>query len=493
MNKWIKKLIMLVMAFGLVMSSGMGMLNMHTVNAEETDPTLERIKKSGKLVVGTSADYAPYEFHTTEHGKDKIVGFDIEAAREIGKQLGVKTEIQEMSFDALLGAVKTGKVDVVVAGMTETPERSEEVNFSKPYFVDKNVVLTLKQNKEKWSTLKQLRQAKLAAQVSSKQDDIAHDITDKKVVSLKKITDEVTQLNQEKVDGVVVASTTAKSYLEQSDQFAVSPAKLPGISNGSSVVMNKNATVLQSKVNKILDDHIIGEPLQKMQDDAIALMNKKESFVSKYSPYFVKGTLYTIGLAVIGVFFGIILGILFALMKLSSIKVFKWLASAYIEAVRCVPLLIQVFIVYFGTQAIGLHISSFLAGAIAMFLNSAAYVAEIIRSGIQAVPDGQTEAARSLGFTKNQTMRYMILPQAIKNILPALGNEFVTVIKEGSVVSVIGVGELTFQTSVVQGASFKPFIPLIITAVIYFILTFGISRLLNLFEKKLRKSDKTLG
>jgi len=493
MKKWMKKAVVLLMAIGMLISSGIGIFGVHAVNADQTDPTLARIKKSGKLVVGTSADYAPYEFHTTENGQDKIVGFDMDVAREIGKQLGVKTEIQEMSFDALLGAVKTGKVDIVVAGMTETPERAQEVNFSKPYFVDKNVVLTLKQNKNKWTTLKQIRHAKLAAQVSSKQDDLAHEISNKQVVSLKKITDEVTQLTQKKVDGVVVASTTAKSYLEQSNQFAVSPAKLPGITNGSSVVMNKNATVLQAKVNKILDDHIIGAPLQKMQDKAIKLMNKKESFASKYAPYFVKGTFYTIGLAVIGVFFGIILGILFALMKLSSIKPFKWLASAYIEAVRGVPLLIQVFIVYFGTQAIGVHVSSFLAGAIAMFLNSAAYVAEIIRSGIQAVPTGQTEAARSLGFTKNQTMRYMILPQAIKNILPALGNEFVTVIKEGSVVSVIGVGELTFQTSVVQGASFKPFIPLIITAAIYFILTFGISRLLNLFEKKLRKSDKTLG
>lgn len=493
MKKWVKKLAVLAMTVGLVMSSGLGVMGISSVSAAQTDPTLDRIKKSGKLVVGTSADYAPYEFHTTENGKDKIVGFDIAAAREIGKQLGVKTEIQEMSFDALLGAVKTGKVDMVVAGMTETPERAEEVNFSKPYFIDKNVVLTLKQNKNKWATLKQIRSAKLAAQVSSKQDDLAHEITDKKVVSLKKITDEVTQLTQKKVDGVVVASTTAKSYLQQSDQFAVSPAKLPGISNGSSVVMNKNATVLQAKVNKILDDHIIGAPLKKMHDQAIEQMNKKESFFHKYAPYFIKGTGYTIGLAIIGVFFGILLGIIFALMKLSSVRIFRWLASAYIEAVRGVPLLIQVFIVYFGTQAIGLNVSSFLAGAIAMFLNSAAYVAEIIRSGIQAVPAGQTEAARSLGFTKGQTMRYMVLPQAIKNILPALGNEFVTVIKEGSVVSVIGVGELTFQTSVVQGASFKPFIPLIITAVIYFILTFGISRLLNLFEKRLRKSDKTMG
>lgn len=199
MNKWMKKLIMMVMAFGLVISSGMGIFDVHAVNADQTDPTLARIKKSGKLVVGTSADYAPYEFHTTENGQDKIVGFDMDVAREIGKQLGVKTEIQEMSFDALLGAVKTGKVDIVVAGMTETPERAQEVNFSKPYFVDKNVVLTLKQNKNKWKTLKQIRHAKLAAQVSSKQDDLAHEISNKQVVSLKKITDEVTQLTQKKL------------------------------------------------------------------------------------------------------------------------------------------------------------------------------------------------------------------------------------------------------------------------------------------------------
>jgi len=241
-----------------------------------------------------------------------------------------------------------------------------------------------------------------------------------------------------------------------------------------------------------LEKHVIGAPLDKWRDEAVALMNHKESFFEKYYPYFVKGTINTVGLAVIGVFFGIVLGILLALMKLSSVKPLKWFAVAYIEAVRGVPLLIQVFIVYFGTQVIGLNVSSFMAGAIAMFLNSAAYVAEIIRSGIQAVPNGQTEAARSLGFTKMQTMRYMVLPQAIKNILPALGNEFVTVIKEGSVVSVIGVGELTFQTSVVQGASFKPFIPLIISAAIYFILTFGISRLLGRFEKKMQQSDRKL-
>ena len=494
MKKWMKKVAILLMAIGMFISSGAGVFSVKNVSAAETDPTLSRVKKSGKLVIGTAAEYAPYEFHATVNGKDKILGFDMDVARTLAKHLGVKLEVQDMSFDSLLGAVKTGKIDMAIAGMTYTPERAKEVNFSTPYYNDKNVVLTLKENKNKWATLDQIRGAKLGAQVSSSQSKLASSLTDKKTVQVKKITDLVMQLSQKKVDAVVLAQTSAKSYLTQSDQFSITKAKLPiTTGNAVSTVMNKNSPVFKEKVDQILKDQVIGAPLQKWQDKAFKQAVQKDSFIKKYMPYFIKGTEYSVGLAVIGVFFGIILGVLFALMKMSTIKPLKWLAVAYIEAIRGVPLLIQVFLVYFGTQVIGLDVSSFLAGAIAMFLNSAAYVAEIIRSGIQAVPAGQTEAARSLGFTKNQTMRYMILPQAIKNILPALGNEFVTVIKEGSVVSVIGVGELTFQTSVVQGASFKPFLPLIVTAVIYFILTFGITRLLNLFEKKLHKSDKSFG
>jgi polar amino acid transport system substrate-binding protein len=490
MKTWFKKVMIVMATIGLMVGNFLALVP--NASAAQTDPVLTKIKSSGKLVVGTSADYAPYEFHTTIDGKDQIVGFDISMAKEIAQQLGVKLEVQDMSFDALLGAVKTGKVDLAIAGMSATPEREQEVSFSEPYFVDQNVVLVLKKDADKYETLTGLKSATLAAQITTTQLDVAKSVNPKKVVTLKKVTDEVTQLAQGKVDGVVVPTTTAEAYTTSSSQFAIAKAVLPGTTDGSSIMMAKNATVLQSKVNTILEKHVIGKPLEKWRQQAVETMNKKESFVKKYTPYFIKGTINTIGLAVIGVFFGIILGVLFALMKLSAFKPFKWFATAYIEAVRGVPLLIQVFIVYFGTQVIGLDVSAFVSGAIAMFLNSAAYVAEIIRSGIQAVPAGQTEAARSLGFTKAQTMRYVVLPQAIKNILPALGNEFVTVIKEGSVVSVIGVGELTFQTSVVQGASFKPFLPLVISALIYFVLTFGISRILGLFEKNLQKSDRKI-
>ncbi|MDR3190129.1 MAG: ABC transporter substrate-binding protein/permease [Lactobacillaceae bacterium] len=487
-----KKIGVILMTTLLMLSTVVGLFGLTDTAsaAAKTDPTWEKIKKSGTLVVGTSADYAPYEFHTTVNNKDEIVGFDMAMAKEIAKQLGVKLKIVDMSFDALLGSVTTGKVDMVIAGMSDTEEREQEVDFSTSYFNDANVMLVKKNQLNQLKTVKDFKGKKIAAQVASTQYEAGETGFPKStIVALKKITDEATQVSQDKVAGAIVASTTADSYVMQSKQFAISPIKIPNNTKGSAIAMPKNSPVLKSKVNKIIKENVLGAPMKKWKAEAIKTMTKKESFFDKYWPYFVKGTYFTLGLAVIGVFFGVVLGTLIALMKISNVWVLKALANVYIEFVRGTPLLIQVFIVFFGTQIIGLNVAGFVAGATAMSLNSAAYVAEIIRSGINSISNGQTEAARSLGLSKKQAMRYVVLPQAVKNILPALGNEFITVIKEGSVVSVIGVGELTFQTSLVQGVSFKPFTPLMITALIYFILTFTLSRLLGLAERRMAKSN----
>ncbi len=177
-------------------------------------------------------------------------------------------------------------------------------------------------------------------------------------------------------------------------------------------------------------------------------------------------------------------------MKLSPFIPLKWLAVVYIEFIRGTPLLVQVFLVFFGTTAVlGLDISALVCGIIALIINSAAYIAEIIRAGINAVDKGQMEAARSLGLNYKQSMKAVIMPQAIKNILPALGNEFVTVIKESSIVSIIGVSEIMYNAQVIQGASFDPFTPLIIAALFYFVLTFTLSRLLAYIEGRMSVSD----
>lgn len=215
-------------------------------------------------------------------------------------------------------------------------------------------------------------------------------------------------------------------------------------------------------------------------------MFKQQSFLEGYGSYFLRGTGITIILTVIGVFFGTLLGTLLALMKQAKNRVIKAIAVVYIQYFRGTPLLVQVFMIYFGTQLLHLNVSAFMSAALALALNSGAYVSEVIRSGIESVALGQTEAARSLGLSNRQTMRLVVLPQAIKTILPALGNEFISLLKESAVVSVIGVGELMFQTSVVQGSSFKPFLPLVIASLIYFTLTLVLSSLLKIFDRRFK-------
>ncbi|HEY4399713.1 MAG TPA: ABC transporter substrate-binding protein/permease [Lactobacillaceae bacterium] len=469
-----------------------------SVSAATTDPALEKIQKKGTLVVGLSADYAPYEFHKTlkgseykdagviASGDDHIVGFDVSLAQTVAKQLGVKLQIKELGFDALLGAMKTGKIDMIISGMSDTPEREKEVDFSKPYLTAPQTMLIQKKDASKYTTnLSTWKGAKIAAQKQTIQEQAAQGVSGAQTVSLQKFTDEILQLSQGTVQGVVAEEPIAKAYAQQNKALEVIYPKFSIDAGASAIAMPKNSPALQAQVNEVVSKVTTNGQLKEWQKEAGALMfvGKNESFWSKYGHYFISGTWITLLLAFIAVIMGAILGTLLALMKLSKNWILKIISNVYIEFLRGTPLLVQVFLVFFGSQVFGLGLDAFASGALAMGLNSGAYVAEIVRSGINSVDNGQTEAARSLGLSPKKTMQKVVLPQAVKTILPALGNEFVTVIKESSVISVVGVGELMFQAGVVQGASFKPFLPLVIVSLIYFVLTFGLSRILNKIEK----------
>ncbi|ABY95401.1 MULTISPECIES: amino acid ABC transporter permease [Thermoanaerobacter] len=209
----------------------------------------------------------------------------------------------------------------------------------------------------------------------------------------------------------------------------------------------------------------------------------------KYSHLFVSGLLMTLKLTFLAVTIGVILGLIVALIKMSSIKPISFIGASYVEIIRGTPLLVQLLLIYNGLMQFGIDIPAFTAGVSALAINSAAYVAEIIRAGIQAVDPGQNEAARSLGMTHAMAMRYVIIPQAIKNILPALGNEFIVMLKESAIISVIGFADLTRQADIIQSITYKYFEPYIIIAAIYFIMTFIFSRLLGIFERRLRAGD----
>ena len=194
------------------------------------------------------------------------------------------------------------------------------------------------------------------------------------------------------------------------------------------------------------------------------------------------------------------LGLIITLGSMSRFSPLRWLTKTFVWIIRGTPLMVQIFFIFYALPQIGVKIPNisglgfdfprFASGILAMGLNSGAYVGEIVRAGIQAVDKGQTEAARSLGMTSWQTMRRVVLPQAFKNILPALGNEFVTVIKESSIVTVIGITELMFNTSQVYSSSYRYFESLIVCALIYFVMTFTTSRLLGVLEGRMKRSAR---
>jgi His/Glu/Gln/Arg/opine family amino acid ABC transporter permease subunit len=214
------------------------------------------------------------------------------------------------------------------------------------------------------------------------------------------------------------------------------------------------------------------------------------TFLQKYYKYFITGTLNTLFISFFGVIFGVVIGVFLALMKMSRISLFKKAATAYIEVIRGTPLLVQLFIIYIGIPKLtGLPIPDMTLGIIAVSLNSAAYVAEVIRAGIQSIDKGQMEAARSLGMPHNMAMKYIIIPQAFRNILPALGNEFIVLVKESAIVSVIGIPDLMYRADTVRGISYKPFAPLLVAAAIYFVITFTLSKLVSRLERRLGAGD----
>ena len=220
----------------------------------------------------------------------------------------------------------------------------------------------------------------------------------------------------------------------------------------------------------------------------------------QYIDLFLEGMACTVTLSALTVVFGFILALVLAVMRMSKVAPLRWLASVYVEVFRATPMLVQVFIVYYvlladvslpALKLFGfIRLERMIPGVLALSMNSAAYLSEIIRSGIQSIDLGQTEAARSLGMTQMQTMRHIILPQAIKNILPAIANEFVTIIKESSICFTIGVQDIMSAVKSAQMAAFTIAEPLLIAAAIYFCLTFPTSKIIAYFERRMSRGDR---
>lgn len=214
-------------------------------------------------------------------------------------------------------------------------------------------------------------------------------------------------------------------------------------------------------------------------------------------PILVKGAQFTIIVTAAAVFIGIVIGLLMSLLKLSGNIIGKTVANIYIEILRGTPLLVQIFLFHYGVSAVignlsgeKFHFQVITTAIVVLGLNSGAYVAEIFRAGIQGVDAGQIEAARSLGMSKMQTLRYVVVPQAWKLVIPPLGNEFVMLLKDSSLLSTIGAMEIMKRGQIYIAKNFVPFSGYLAVAAVYFVLTFTLTRFINGYERKLNSGGK---
>ena len=221
----------------------------------------------------------------------------------------------------------------------------------------------------------------------------------------------------------------------------------------------------------------------------------------EYWKLFLQGVACTVSLSALTVVFGFVLALILAICRMGKLKVLKALATVYVELFRATPMVVQIFLIFYvvfdgvkvlpGYKLFGfIRFERFFPAVVALSLNSGAYLSEIIRSGIQSIDGGQTEAARSLGLNAWKTMRFVVLPQAIKNILPAIANEFVTIIKESAICYTIGVQDIMSAVNAVKGATYRMGEALIIATALYFCLTYPTSKIIAYFERKMSVGDK---
>jgi glutamine transport system permease protein len=202
-------------------------------------------------------------------------------------------------------------------------------------------------------------------------------------------------------------------------------------------------------------------------------------------PILLKGLQVTLYIFVIAIILGFLIGLIMALLKLAPLKILNWIAKIYVDAIRGTPFIVQLFFIYFGLNSLNiLSLNSTTAGIITVAINAGAYFAEIIRAGIQSIDKGQTEAARSIGLTGAQAMRFVILPQAFRRMLPTITNQSIISLKDTSLLSVIGIADLTQQGQIQAAATFEAFKIWLAVGIIYFIVIYLLSILANFFERR---------
>lgn len=276
MKKYLKKITVTLLAVCLLFTVGCTSKE-SAASGNQSLSKLEEIKESGELVIGTSADYPPYEFHIVKDGKDEIVGFDIAIAKEIAKDLGVELVIEDMGFDGLLPALKSDKIDIIIAGMTPTEERKESVDFSKVYYTAVQKALISTDNVDTLKTVDDLTGKKIGVQKATIQEELAKEqIKDANIEALTSIADLILQLKSNKIDAIIAEGPVADAYASNLEGIEVANIKFETGDSGSAIAMNKGNEDLVESINKTLDKLMENNKIEEFVFEAIKLSEENQ-------------------------------------------------------------------------------------------------------------------------------------------------------------------------------------------------------------------------
>ncbi len=464
------------------------------------------------IIVGANIGNVPWEFQDTT---GKFVGFEIDLVNEIGLLLDRKIEIINIPFNGLFAAVQSGRVDIAISSIGITPKRLESMSFTQPYYDSDQSLTTVKGNGIE--SLNDLRNKIIAVDTGSTGDIWATENKQKYGFAEIRRYEGLAPAMLDVVIGRVkgyISDIPALLYYTKDKPNLVVVERIP-TGGRYSLMMGKNKPLVDQANKAITSLKLAGVvntlhakwfgalaeeatstvrvvPMPAGEEglilDFVDTFLNMDVFMQTY-PMLIAGLVVTIQLGFIAIIAGLVFGLLLALSRLYAHKAIQVTAKAYIDIFRSIPLLVLLIVIFYALPFVGLSFSPFNAAAVALTLVSGAYTAEIFRAGIEAVPKGQFEASKALGLSYKNTMVEVILPQAIKIVIPPLTNNCINVIKDTALASVVAMPDLLKQATQAQAVAANP-TPLIAAAVIYLMFLLPLVLWVSRLEVKFRRESR---
>jgi His/Glu/Gln/Arg/opine family amino acid ABC transporter permease subunit len=451
---------------------------------------LDRVRASGRLRVGIDATYPPFGIAEG----DQFSGFDVDIARAIARELGVEAVLVNASFDGVFPALQNGTFDVVISAVTITPERSASLLFSDPYVADGQQIVV--RGDSAITGPDDLAGRTVGVQINTTAQFAMETRPGVIIAKYNTIDLALLDLQNGRVDAVAGDGSVLR-YMLRSNFPGLKTAGAEYTDEQFGVVLAPTSDDLRRAVNAALWRMQESGEYAKIHDkwlgqnaEPIVAASSTRAFdttiIVRTWSFFVRGVWMTAVMAAASLLFGLPLGLCLALARVQSNRLITTPAAIYVEVMRGTPLLVQILFVYFVLPAVGINLSAYTSGILALTLNAAAYISEVIRAGILSIDAGQMEAARALGMSYWQAMRRIILPQTFRRVVPPLTNEGIALLKDSSLVSVIGLTELarTGQELASRYASPLTIWPLV--ALLYLALTFPLTRMAEYLERRWR-------